>query len=199
MSRSPRRPLGSAGLAALGAAIVLQLSCVAASAAAQGVALDTGRITVETPLVTGKSYQLAKINVRNPGTQRTKYDLIVTPIETSAHSPEASWITFSPKQVTVQGGKQQIVSVSIRVPKGAAAGRYEVLVGARIAPSGNGMGIAAAAAARLTFSVAGQPVAVQPVIEVVQAWWPVPALAMLAGGLWLGRSRFKLRMPIERR
>lgn len=199
MRRSTRRALSSAGLATLGAAIVLQLSCVAASAAAQGVALDTGRITVETPLVAGKTYQLARINVRNPGTQRTKYDLIVTPIETAAHSPQASWISFSPKQVTIQGGKQQTVSVSIRIPKGATAGRYEILVGARIAPAGSGMGIAAAAAARLTFSVAGQPVAAQPVIDVVQTWWPVPTLAILAGGLWLGRSRFKFRMPIERR
>jgi hypothetical protein len=195
VSRRARRPL----LAALVAAgIVAQLSCAAAMAAAQGVALDTGRINVETPLVPGKSYQLAKISVRNPGTLRTTYDLVVTPIKTSANTPQASWVSFSPKQITVKGGKQQAVTVSIRVPKNAAAGAYEVLVGARVAPAANGMAISAGAAARLTFSVAG-PLAVEPVVSVLETWWPLPAAALLVAALVLVRGRFRLRLPIERR
>lgn len=193
-SPHPRRL--TAGVVALAASLVIQLSCAAAVAAAQGAALDTGRIVVQTPLVTGKSYQLAKLGVRNPGTQRTKYDLLVTPISTDALSPQPAWFSFSPKQVTVQAGKQQSVTVSIRVPKDAPAGRYEALVGAQIASSG-GMAIAAGAAARLTFSVAGQPAA-NPIVSVLNVWWPVPAVAMLVGGLWLGRGRFRLRSPIQR-
>lgn len=183
--------------AVLGAALVLQLSCAAALAAAQGAALDAGRITVQTPLEAGKSYQLARLGVRNPGTQRTKYDLVVTPISTDALTPQSGWFSFSPKQVTVQAGKQQTVTVSIRVPKSAAAGRYEALVGAQIAPTG-GMAIAAGAAARLTFSVAGQGAA-EPIVSVLNIWWPAPAIALLAGGLWLTRGRFQLRSPIQRR
>ena len=186
-----------AAIAGMAAVAAIQLSC-AAAAAAQGVALDTGRISVEMPLVGGRSYQLARLGVRNPGSQRAKYDLVVTPIRTSAITPESSWITFTPKQVTVQAGKQQAVTVSIRVPKNARAGRYEVLVGAQVAPSASGMAIAAGAAARLTFTVAGAA-ATAPIVTVLETWWPVPTVAILAAGIWAGRGRFRLRLPIERR
>lgn len=185
-----------ATLAGVAAAMVLQLSC-AAAAAAQGVALDSGRITVETPLVGGKSYQLARLGVRNPGTQRTKYDLIVTPIRTEANTPQPAWVSFSPKQVSLQAGKQQMVTVSIRIPKDAAPGRYEILVGARVAPSDDGMAIAAGAAARLTFTVAGET-GTPAIVTVLQVWWPVPTIAILAG-MWAGRRKFRLRLPLERR
>ncbi|HEX6140580.1 MAG TPA: hypothetical protein VF013_08990 [Candidatus Limnocylindria bacterium] len=188
-----------AAVASVAAVAAIQLSCVAATAA-QGVALDTGRISVETPLTGGKSYQLARLNVRNPGTFRTKYDLVVTPIRTTARTPQASWISFSPKQVTLQAGKQQTVTVSIRLPANAAGGRYEVLIGAHVAPSANGMAIAAGAAARLTFTVAS-PATSDPIVTVISSWWPVPTLAILGAGLLLGRHRFRfrLRMPVERR
>jgi hypothetical protein len=180
-------------------AVLIQLSCAAATAA-QGVALDTGRISVETPLVGGKSYQLARLSVRNPGDQRTRYDLVVTPIRTDAQTPQPSWLSFSPKQVTLRAGGEQTVSVSIRVPKNAAAGDYEVLVGARVAPAANGMAIAAAAAARLTFTVAGAGPS-DAIVSVLPTWWPVPAVALLSAGLLLGRHRFRLRLrlPVERR
>lgn len=187
MSRSlPRRST----VAVLVTVAALQLSCVAALAAAQGVALDTGRITVETPLIGGKSYSLAKIGVRNPGTQRTKYDLVVTPIRTDAQSPQPAWFSFSPKQVTVQPGKLQSVTVSVRVPKGAAAGRYEVLVGARVASDG-GMAVAAAAAARLTFTVA--PSGTPGLNLSIPDLWPIPTAALLVGGIWLRRRRTAVR------
>jgi hypothetical protein len=175
-----------ASVAAVAAFVMVQLSCVAALAAPQGVALDTGRITVETPLVGGKSYSLARLGVRNPGTQRMKYDLVVTPVRTDAQSPQPAWFSFSPKQVTVQPGKQTSVTVSLRVPKGAAAGQYEVLVGARVAADG-GMAIAAAAAARLTFTVA--PSGTPGLSLSIPALWPIPTAALLVGGWWLSRRR----------
>lgn len=193
-----RRTSWRAAVAAVTAAVLIQLSCAAKLAAAQGVALDTGRITVETPLVAGKSYQLARLSVRNPGDQRTRYDLVATPMETDAHSPQPSWISFSPKQVTVQAGRQQAVSVSIRIPKNAASGRYEVLVGANVAPTADGIAVAAGAAARLTFTVAGQGPS-EAIVWVLPSWWPVPALALLGTGLLLRRHRFRLRLPVERR
>ena len=197
-ARAHRATIAVAGV--LAAILAIQVSCVATVAATQGVALDTGRITVETPLATGKSYQLARISVRNPGTQRTRYDLVLTPVATSALSPQPTWISFSPKQVTVQAGRQQAVTVSIRVPRDAAPGRYEALVGAQIAPADDTMAIAAGAAARLTFTVAGgQSGAAEPIVSVLQVWWPVPAVALLAMGAWLGRGRIQLRWPIARR
>lgn len=197
--RDPRRRRAAAAAGLLGTLVAIQLSCAAAVAAAQGVALDTGRITVETPLAAGKSYQLARLGVRNPGTQRTQYTLVVTPIETAAHSPAPGWFSFSPKQVTVQGGKQQAVTVSIRLPRDVAPGRYEVLVGAQIASDGKTMAIAAGAAARLTFTVASNTALADPLVSVLEVAWPVPAVALLAAGVWLGRARFRLRLPIERR
>ena len=186
-----------AALSGAAATIAIQLSCAAALAAPQGVALDTGRISVETPLVAGKSYQLARLSVRNPGTLRTTYDLVVTPIRTASRTPQPSWIRFSPQQVTVQAGREQAVTVSLKLPKGAAAGRYEILVGARVAPATSGMAIGAAAAARLTFTIASQSAA-QPLVSVLEVWWPLPTAALLLSGAWL-RGRFRFRLPIERR
>ena len=185
-------------VAAFAALVAIQLSC-AAAAAAQGVALDTGRITVETPLNAGKSYQFARVNVLNPGTTRTKYSLAATPIQTAAHTPAPSWFSFSPKQVTVQPGRQQAVSLSVRVPKNAAPGRYEILVGAQIVPSSGGMAIAAGAAARVTFTVTAQSAAADAIVSIVPGWWPLPTVAVLVAGGWFGRRRFRLRLPIERR
>ena len=196
IQRQPRRR--AALVAAIGGILAIQLSC-AAVAAAQGVALDTGRITVETPLTAGKSYPIARLNVLNPGTVRTKYDIVATPIQTAAHTPAPSWFSFSPKQVSVQPGRQQAVSLSVRIPKNAPAGRYEILVGAQIAPARGGMAIAAGAAARVTFTVTSQAAAADAIVSALPAWWPVPAAAFLVAGAWFGRARFRLRSPIARR
>lgn len=194
MSRLLLRRLALAGLLA---APLAELSVPAAFAAAQGVALDTGRITVESELVAGRSYQLAKLSVRNPGTTRTRYDLLVTPVATAARTPDPAWFAFSPKQVTLQPGKSQAVTVSLELPRVAPAGGYEILVGARVAPSGSGTSVVAAAAAPLTFSVASSPKAADAAVEVLEVWWAVLAVAVAAIGLVLLRRRSRLRL--ERR
>jgi hypothetical protein len=181
-------------LAGLLAAFLVGLSVPAALATNQGAALDTGRITVETQLVAGHLYRLATFSVRNPGTARTQYDLVVTPVATAARTPDPAWFSFAPKQVTLQSGKSQAVTLSLRLPKVAAAGEYETLVGARVAQSDSGTSVAAAAAALLSFSVASSQKATDDALPV---WWPVLALAVAAVGLFLLRSRFRLRL--ERR
>lgn len=181
-------------LSGLLAASLAGLSVPTASAADQGVALDTGRITVETQLVAGRSYQLAELSVRNPGTARTRYDLVVTPIATAAHTPDPAWFSFSPKQVTLHPRKSQAVTVSLKLPKVAAGRGYEILVGARVAPSGSGTSVAAAAAARLSFSVASSQKAADGAVEVRQVWWPVLVAAAAAIGLVSRRRRFRLRL-----
>jgi hypothetical protein len=196
-ARPDRRGPGRWVAAAAMAVLLVQLSTAAALAAARGVALDSGRITVETPLVGGRSYQLAKLTVRNPGSLKTKYDLVVTPIETDARTPDAAWFSFSPRQVTLAAGKRQAVAVSMRLPANAAPGRYEVLIGARVAPSAPGMSIGAAAASRLTFVVAAPPSAVESSLELLQTWWPISTAAALGIGLILVRTRVRIRL--ERR
>ena len=83
-------------------------------------------------------------------------------------------------------------------PRNAAAGDYEILVGAEIAPSGGGMAIAAGAAARVTFTVTAQAAA-DAIVSVIPAWWPLPTAAFLVAGAWFGRGRFRLRSPIAHR
>jgi hypothetical protein len=172
--------------ALLGAALV-QLSAMAALAG-QGVALDQGRITVETALVAGQRYQLGKLTVRNPGTERTRYQLRVTAISTQHHTPDPTWFSFSAPQVILAPGKRHAVNVTLRLPAEAPAGRYEALVGAQVASGAGGMALAAAAAARLTFTVAAAPTP-----PLLQAWWLVPT-ALTAGGLVvIGRIRRRER------
>jgi hypothetical protein len=178
MSRWSRRLVAGAVLGA-----VLVQGSVLSVLASQGVALDQGRITVETTLKPGQRYGLGRITVRNPGTERTRYELRVTAISTPHHTPDSAWFSFSPAQVTLAPGRRQAVNVTLRLPREVAPGRYEALVGAQVASGEDGMALAAAAAARLTFTVGSTPP------DLLQVWWLLPSSLAVGGVLVIGRRK----------
>jgi hypothetical protein len=167
------------------------------AAASTGVSIDVSRITVSDTLVAGEEYRLPAFGVRNPGTEPTSYVVTVSYIEgQDGLEPPASWFAFSPAEVTVGPGRSQKVDTRLRIPPDAEPGTYQALVGPQIQSEDEGARIGAAAAARLSFTVAPS--------SGLEAWlrmlgrfigqnpWvlAIPVIALLAAVTWFVRRRF---------
>jgi hypothetical protein len=171
----------------------------------QGVAIDVGRIDVEEDLTPGRRYELPTVRVRNPGTAASDYRMVVQPIS-GTRGPDATWITFSPDEFSLDPDERRPVQVTLTLPADADAGQYEALLTAQVAPTGDGARIGAGAAARLRFTVDASTAIVAPSTELPatasasgRSWWIV--VAGLAVGVavlgWRRARRYNIR--IERR
>lgn len=186
-------------------AVGLLLALPAAATASKGVAVDLGRIEIDQQLTPGGSYRLPVMGVRNPGTERTSYELHASGLQLGGRdAPPENWFRFSPARLTLAPGESRPVKIRIELPTGADPGDYAALVGPQIVANGSGAQVGAAAASRVTFSV-------EPASS-LQAWWLelktlvgdnapwswlVPVLALSTLLAWRVRSRFAFR--IERR
>jgi len=189
------------------AVVVLGLIPAAFVHADIGVAIDVGRIAVEQRLSKGGSYELPVIGVRNPGNEAATYEMGVSHIQGQPDrwAPE-SWFTFSPGRFTLEPGATQPVRVALAVPTDASPDDYAVLLQARIAPSGEGAQVGAAAASPLTFTVKPSTILEAWLLRgqrTVSNWSPWSyVLPTLVGGVvaarWLGR-RYRLGLRLERR
>lgn len=196
------RGVGRTWLAALAAGALIGAP---AAGADRGVSIDVGRIDVEQDLERGGGYRLPTIGVSNPGDERTDYRLQVSYVEgQTTLQPDRDWFRFSPARLTLVPGQTRPVRVRLIVPTDAEPGRYEALVGARIAMAGAGTQVGAGAAARLSFEVAPS--------GFLHAWWLrlkrafedaspwsylVPALVLLGVAVWQARRR--LTVTVARR
>ena len=134
----------------------------APAGAARGVALDLGRIDVRQSLSRGGVYRLPVVGVRNPGTERTRYQVVVRPLE-GEKAPPTDWFDFSPQQFPLDPHESMPVSVKVSIPTDATPAEYRVLLAAEIVTNGRGTRIGAAAAARLRFRVEPS--------SALEAWW----------------------------
>lgn len=131
------------------------LATARATAASVGVSIDIGSIEVSELLVAGEEYELPTFGVRNPGTEPTAYRLVVTHVDgQAAAAPAESWFTFEPGAMTVAPGESRPVQTRLVVPPDAQPGAYAALIGPQIISQGGGAQVGAAAAAKLTFTVA---------------------------------------------
>ncbi|HJP89268.1 MAG TPA: hypothetical protein VJ850_09565 [Candidatus Limnocylindrales bacterium] len=146
--RSLRLPiLAVVGVALLGAA--------PAVVASTGVSIDVGKIALSQVLEPGEEYRLPTFGVRNPGTEPTTYRVVVTYLDgQTAAAPAASWFSFDPGELTVGPGASTAVHTRLAVPPDAEPGEYAALIGPQIVSQGSGAQVGAAAAAKLTFTVA---------------------------------------------
>lgn len=202
MSLSVRRR--AAALLAGGAILFMIAVPVAASS---GVSVDLGRIEITELLAPGSGYNLPSLGVRNPGSERTSYVMIASPVEADGESLSGpSWFRFEPASLTLEPGEVQRVRVRLVLPTDAKPGTYTVLVGAQIAAPGEGASVGAAAAARTTFTI--QPASGLEALatQIGQAFtdllpWSAiaPAVVVLGLAAWLLRRRFTFRIGIERR
>jgi hypothetical protein len=189
------------------AGLVTLLWLVAPAAASSGVSVDLGRIDITEALSPGGAYNLPTIGVRNPGTERTSYVMVASPVPgDGGRVSDASWFRFEPASLILEPGEVQRIRIRLVLPADAQPGDYTVLVGAQIASPGSGASVGAAAAARTTFTI--QPTASIEAIarQLGQAFvdllpWSAIAPAFLAVGLaaWVLRRRFTFRIGIERR
>jgi hypothetical protein len=185
----------------------LLLSVVAPVAASSGVSVDLGRIEITQQLSPGASYTLPTLGVRNPGTERTSYVMVASPVQSDGGAiPGRGWFTFEPATLTLEPGEVQKVRIRLVLPTDAAAGDYTVLVGAQIATPGEGASVGAAAAARTTFTIQPSSGLQAFTTQLGQAFqdllpWSilVPALVVLGLAAWFLRRRFTFRIGIERR
>jgi hypothetical protein len=134
--------------------VVMTGLLVGPAMATTGVSIDTSRINVTQELAPGAEYQLPTFGVRNPGTDPTSYVIVVSYVDgQEAKQPPTAWFSFSPANLTLEGGQSRPVTTSLEVPPDAAAGEYTALIGPQIATGGTGPQVGAAAAARLFFTV----------------------------------------------
>ena len=195
----------AAGLVVGGA---LLLAIAGPAAATSGVSVDLGRIEITQQLSPGAAYTLPALGVRNPGTERTSYVMVASPVagEDGGAMTDASWFRFEPASVTLEPGETQRVRIRLVLPTDAEPGDYTVLVGAQIATPGEGASVGAAAAARTTFTIQPSSDLAALMTQLGQAFtdlmpWSaiVPAVLVAAMTLWVLRRRFTFRIGIERR
>ena len=175
--------------------------------AATGVSVDLGRVDITQQLSPGAAYNLPALGVRNPGTERTRYVMVASPVAgDDAIIANPAWFTFDPPSVTLDPGETQRVRVRLVLPTDAPAGDFTVLVGAQIAPQGAGASVGAAAAARTTFTVlpaSGLDGLLTQLGQLVADTMPwsaiIPAVLVLLAALWFVRRRFTFQVGIARR
>ena len=189
------------------AAVLLALAPVALVQADIGVALDVGRIRVDQRLSKGGTYHLPVVGVRNPGTEATAYEMGVSHLQgqPERRAPEG-WFSFSPSRFTLDPGATQPVRVMLDIPTDADPDDYAALLQARVAPSGEGAQVGAAAASPLTFTVKPSTVLEAWLLRgrrTVGDWspWSYILPSLLAGVIavrWLGH-RYRVGVRLERR
>ena len=193
MSTTAIRKLG----AAIGFAAVIAMIPAASAGASTGVSIDVGAISITEVLKAGEQYRLPSFGVRNPGTEATKYQIVVSYMDDqSALRPPAEWFTFSPSTMSLDGGQSKPVSARIEIAPGAEPGEYLALIGPRIDGGGSGAQVGAGAAAKVTFTVEPSSWiegALRQVWRFIQANpWVVALTGLLIAFvvLWFLRRRF---------
>ena len=169
------------------------------AAASTGASIDVGSIAISEGLSPGGEYRLPTFGVRNPGTEATSYELVVSYVDDQvALRPPAAWFRFSPGALTLNAGASTPVNTVLELPANAEPGDYAALIGPRIAVDGGGAQVGAGAAARLTFTV--EP---STAIEAFLRWlwrflaenpwlWIGLLLTSLIALAWFLRARFSL-------
>lgn len=194
--RGPSVVLACAALAALLVPAAVQ--------ATRGVRIDVGRIGVDEPLSPGQTYHLPTIGVSDPGDEGASYTMRVSQLAGSK-APAASWFEFDPASFDLDPGQTQPVKITLLIPASAEPGKYTALLAAQIgATGGSGVGVGAAAAARLTFSV--RPAnELSALLNVLGSWftenmtWVLPLAALLAFAVAGWFARRHLSIEVRRR
>jgi hypothetical protein len=137
--------------------------------AGEGHPLDVRRIRIVDGLRPGASYRLPALGVRNHGSVRTTYRLVVSSgaAEAATRRPRR-WLRFVPPTVTIDAGRSRAVGVRLDLGRDADPGAYAVVLGVR--PGGP-------KSARLTFRVEPAESRGLPRRAPGFALWLVPALA----------------------
>ena len=184
----------------------LQMLSPGRASADAGVSIDLGAVDVTQRLSRGGTYQLPSVGVRNPGTERSHYVMVVTYFDGQQdRRPDSGWFGFSPSSFDLAPGETMPVRIELSIPTGAHPDRYRAMLEARIASPGEGVTVGAGAGARLTFSVKPS--------NLFQAWqlktsdwfesqapwsYVVPGLVALTAAGWFLSRRFEFSLSRRR-
>lgn len=142
-------------LALLVVLILLAVLLTTGSTYAQiGVGISLGEISVDEPLMPGRSYQLPSIGVINSGQVTSDYEMAVTYHHQQKElRPPLESIDFDPKTFTLEPGQSLPVAVTLNIPVDAKPGDYFAYLEVFPVAKKGGVGIGIAAATKLYFTV----------------------------------------------
>lgn len=134
-------------------------NAVSVAVADIGVGVGSNPISLGGPAAPGQSYGLAPLRVVNTGTEVASYTITVQrllPGDETAVPPE--WIKLGDNGFLLGPQQAASVPVTLTLPRDASAGVYLTnLVATGRPPAAGGAVLGAAAAAKLTFTVASLP------------------------------------------
>ncbi|MFA5853949.1 MAG: hypothetical protein WC866_02565 [Patescibacteria group bacterium] len=139
-------------------AVVAALAFPLAVFANVGVGVGLGKVILEEPLKPGTIYDLPTLPVINTGDELTEYEAFIEYQENVPQlRPGRDWVTFTPRTFSLEPGKVQPVTMTLRVPLNAKPGEYYAFLEARPlrkARTTGGASIGVAAASKFYFTVA---------------------------------------------
>jgi hypothetical protein len=175
--------------------------------ASLGVGTDTGKITIDKPLLAGGDYPLTQFGIFNAGDTAYGYKMQVAPSNRKGMIAPETWFTFSPAAFFLQPKQSSVVHTVLHVSLDATPGVYSVqLQGTPKLPTSTTPGghLNVGAGPVLTFSVV-QPNAWQRVYFIFMRYMPwsgiavIVVLILVVLGVWLalrGRSAPVAEVPI---
>jgi hypothetical protein len=123
-----------------------------------GVGVGLGKVVLDAPLKPGTIYDLPTLPVINTGDETTEYEAFIEYQENVPElRPGRDWVTFTPRTFSLEPGKVQPVTMTLRVPVNAKPGDYYAFLEARPlrkARTTGGASVGVAAASKFYFTVA---------------------------------------------
>jgi hypothetical protein len=173
----------------------------------RGVGVTLGAVDIHEPLARGGGYSLPSIGVINTGDEPGLYEVVIDyPQDQRQIEPPKSWFSFQPQRFFLRSDETRIVDVRLTVPTSAAPGTYFAYIEARRIADQEGVGIGAAAAAKLSFTIKpsswleAQIVSINRRIDELEPWSYLVPVALLALLLLAFASRhLRLQSPVVRR
>ena len=107
-------------------ACLLVVAIATPAFASLGVGTDTGRITVDKPLLAGGSYPLTQFGIFNAGDTAYGYKMQIAPSNRKGMIAPDSWFTFTPSAFFLQPKQSSVVHTVLHVSLDATPGVYSV-------------------------------------------------------------------------
>ena len=107
-------------------ASVLVVAMAAPAFASLGVGTDTGKITIDKPLVAGGSYPLTQFGIFNAGDTPYGYQMHIAPSNRKGMLAPEAWFDFAPGAFYLFPKQSGVVHTTLRVSVDATPGVYSV-------------------------------------------------------------------------
>jgi hypothetical protein len=178
-------------------ACVLVVAVATPAFASLGVGTDTGKITIDKPLLAGGDYPLTQFGIFNAGDTAYGYKMQIAPSNRKGMIAPEAWFTFSPDGFFLQPKQSSVVHTVLHVSLDATPGVYSVqLQGTPKLPTSTTPGghLNVGAGPILTFTVV-QPNPWQRIYLMFMRYMPwsgiaaIIVLILIVLGVWLALRR----------